>query len=51
MSEAINVPVLGIIETWRISQKNYQKINITFWKEGARNLSEDLDVAFLGECR
>jgi hypothetical protein len=32
-----------------VNQKNYQKINITFWKRRRKKSSEDLDVAFLGE--
>jgi Mrp family chromosome partitioning ATPase len=30
-------------------QKNYLKISIIFWKEGAKDLAEDLNVPFLGE--
>ncbi|MDI5889383.1 Mrp/NBP35 family ATP-binding protein [Flavobacterium yafengii] len=51
MSEAINVPVLGIIENMayftpeELSENKYY----IFGKEGARNLSEDLGVPFLGE--
>jgi ATP-binding protein involved in chromosome partitioning len=42
LSEAINVPVLGIIETWLIlRQKNYLT-SITFWKRRSKNLAEDL---------
>ena len=51
MSDAVQVPVLGIVENKLIlHQKNYQIINIIFFgKEGARNLAEDLDVRMLGE--
>jgi hypothetical protein len=38
------------LKTWLISrQKNYLKISIIFWKEGAKDLAEDLNVPFLGE--
>lgn len=51
MSEAINVPVLGIIENMAYFTPEELPDNkyYIFGKEGARNLSEDLDVAFLGE--
>ena len=51
MSEAINVPVLGIIENMAYFTPEELPENkyYIFGKEGARNLSEDLDVAFLGE--
>jgi len=56
MSEAINVPVLGIIENMAyftpevpiaigIPENKYY----IFGKEGAKNLAEDLNVPFLGE--
>lgn len=51
MSEAINVPVLGIIENMayfspaELPQNKYY----IFGKEGAKNLAEDLDVPLLGE--
>ena len=51
LSEAINVPVLGIIENMAYftpaelpSNKYY-----IFGQHGAKNLAEDLDVPFLGE--
>ncbi|MFV8360409.1 P-loop NTPase [Flavobacterium sp. LS1P3] len=60
MSEAINVPVLGIIEnmayfTPEDSSESEQAKQLLenkyyiFGKEGARNLAEDLEVPFLGE--
>ena len=60
MSEAINVPVLGIIEnmayfTPEDSSESEQAKQLPenkyyiFGKEGARNLAEDLSVPFLGE--
>lgn len=60
MSEAINVPVLGIIEnmayfTPEDSSESEQAKQLPenkyyiFGKEGARNLAEDLEVPFLGE--
>ncbi|RTZ04403.1 MRP family ATP-binding protein [Flavobacterium bomense] len=60
LSEAINVPVLGIIEnmayfTPEDSSESEQAKQFPenkyyiFGKEGARNLAEDLDVPFLGE--
>ncbi len=51
MSEAINVPVLGIIENmaYFLPEELPENKYYIFGKEGARNLSEDLDVAFLGE--
>ena len=60
MSEAINVPVLGIIEnmayfTPEDSSESEQAKQLPenkyyiFGKEGARNLADDLSVPFLGE--
>jgi ATP-binding protein involved in chromosome partitioning len=51
MSEAINVPVLGIIENMAYFSPEELPENkyYIFGKEGARNLAEDLDVPFLGE--
>lgn len=51
MSEAINVPVLGIIENMAYFTPEELPENkyYIFGKEGARNLSEDLEVPFLGE--
>ncbi len=51
MSEAINVPVLGIIENMAYFTPEELPDNkyYIFGKEGARNLAEDLDVPFLGE--
>jgi hypothetical protein len=45
LSEAINVPVLELLETWRISRRVTRKQILHLWKR-LRNL-EDLDVAFL----
>jgi ATP-binding protein involved in chromosome partitioning len=42
MSEAINVPVLGIIENMAyFTQKNYPKISIIFWKRRSERSAED----------
>lgn len=51
LSEAINVPVLGIIENMAYFTPEELPENkyYIFGKEGARNLAEDLDVPFLGE--
>ncbi|MFV5701683.1 P-loop NTPase [Flavobacterium sp. XS2P12] len=51
MSEAINVPVLGIIENMAYFTPEELPENkyYIFGKEGARNLAEDLEVPFLGE--
>ncbi|AWG24985.1 Mrp/NBP35 family ATP-binding protein [Flavobacterium kingsejongi] len=51
MSDSINVPVLGIIENMAYFTPEELPENkyYIFGKEGARNLAEDLDVAFLGE--
>lgn len=51
LSEAINVPVLGIIENMAYFTPEELPENkyYIFGKEGARNLAEDLGVAFLGE--
>ena len=49
--ESINVPVLGIIENMAYfipPELPDNKYHI-FGKDGARNLSEDLDIPFLGE--
>ncbi|SHF89191.1 ATP-binding protein involved in chromosome partitioning [Flavobacterium segetis] len=51
MSDAINVPVLGIIENMAYftpEELPNNKYHI-FGKEGAKNLADDLDVPFLGE--
>lgn len=57
LSDAINVPVLGIIENMAyftpvvpiaIGSQKPEKIYI-FGQEGAKNLAEDLQVPFLGE--
>ena len=51
LSESINVPVLGIIENMayftplELPENKYY----IFGKEGAQNLAQDLNVAFLGE--
>jgi ATP-binding protein involved in chromosome partitioning len=51
MSEAINVPVLGIIENMAYFTPEELPTNkyYIFGKEGAKDLAEDLGVAFLGE--
>ena len=51
MSDAINVPVLGIIENMAYFTPEELPENkyYIFGKEGARNLAEDLGVPFLGE--
>ena len=49
--ESINVPVLGIIENMAYFTPEELPNNkyFIFGKEGAKNLSEDLKVPFLGE--
>jgi len=51
MSEAINVPVLGIIENMAYFTPEELPENkyYIFGKEGAKNLADDLEVSFLGE--
>jgi ATP-binding protein involved in chromosome partitioning len=51
LSEAINVPVLGIIENMAYFTPEELPNNkyYIFGKEGAKDLAQDLDVAFLGE--
>ncbi|AOW08447.1 Mrp/NBP35 family ATP-binding protein [Flavobacterium gilvum] len=51
MSEAINVPVLGIVENMAYFTPEELPNNkyYIFGKEGAKDLAEDLNVAFLGE--
>ena len=51
LSEAINVPVLGIIENMAYFTPEELPNNkyYIFGKEGARDLAQDLGVAFLGE--
>ena len=51
MSDSINVPVLGIIENMAYFTPEELPNNkyYIFGKEGAKNLSEDLKVPFLGE--
>jgi ATP-binding protein involved in chromosome partitioning len=51
MSEAINVPVLGIIENmaYFTPEELLENKYYIFGKEGAKNLAEDLNVPFLGE--
>ena len=51
LSEAINVPVLGIIENMAYFTPEELPENkyYIFGNEGAKNLSEDLGVPFLGE--
>ena len=51
LSEAINVPVLGIIENMAYftpEELQHTKYYI-FGKEGAKNLAQDLNIPFLGE--
>lgn len=50
-SDSINVPVLGIIENMAYFTPEELPENkyYIFGKEGAKNLSEDLEVPFLGE--
>jgi ATP-binding protein involved in chromosome partitioning len=50
-SEAINVPVIGIIENMAYFSPEELPNNkyYIFGKEGAKNLAEDLQVPFLGE--
>lgn len=51
LSEAINVPVLGIIENMAYFTPEELPENkyYIFGQEGAKNLAEDLEVPFLGE--
>lgn len=51
MSEAINIPVLGIIENMAYFTPEELPNNkyYIFGREGAKNLAEDLGVTFLGE--
>ncbi len=51
MSDAINVPVLGVIENMSYFTPEELPNNkyYIFGKEGAKDLAEDLNVAFLGE--
>ena len=51
LSDSINVPVLGIIENMAYFTPEELPNNkyYIFGKEGAKNLSEDLQVPFLGE--
>jgi len=51
LSEAINVPVLGIIENMAYFTPEELPNNkyYIFGKEGAKNLAQDLQVPFLGE--
>lgn len=51
MSEAINVPVLGIVENMAYFTPEELPNNkyYIFGKEGAKDLAQDLGVAFLGE--
>lgn len=51
MSESINVPVLGIIENMAYFTPEELPENkyYIFGHEGAKNLSRDLEVPFLGE--
>ena len=51
LSEAINVPVLGIIENmaYFTPEELPQNKYYIFGQEGAKNLADDLEVPFLGE--
>jgi ATP-binding protein involved in chromosome partitioning len=51
LSEAINVPVLGIIENmaYFTPQELPENKYYIFGQEGAKNLATDLNVPFLGE--
>jgi ATP-binding protein involved in chromosome partitioning len=51
LSEAINVPVLGIVENMAYFTPEELPTNkyYIFGKEGAKDLADDLGVAFLGE--
>lgn len=51
LSDAINVPVLGIIENMAYFTPEELPENkyYIFGKEGARNLADDLNIPFLGE--
>ncbi|HWS59358.1 MAG TPA: P-loop NTPase, partial [Flavobacterium sp.] len=51
LSDAINVPVLGIIENMAYFTPEELPNNkyYIFGKEGAKNLAEDLNVPFIGE--
>jgi ATP-binding protein involved in chromosome partitioning len=51
LSEAINIPVLGIVENMAYFTPEELPNNkyYLFGKEGAKNLAEDLQVPFLGE--
>ena len=51
LSEAINVPVLGIIENMAYFTPDELPANkyYIFGKEGAKDLAQDLGVSFLGE--
>jgi len=51
MSDAINVPVLGIVENMAYFTPEELPNNkyYIFGKEGAKDLAQDLNVAFLGE--
>jgi ATP-binding protein involved in chromosome partitioning len=49
MSEAINVPVLGIIENMAyFTPEELPENKYYFWKRRSKNLAEDLGVPFLG---
>jgi ATP-binding protein involved in chromosome partitioning len=51
VSEAINVPVLGIIENmaYFVPEELPDNKYYIFGKEGAKNLADELQVPFLGE--
>ena len=51
LSDAINVPVLGIIENmaYFCTPENPTQKHYIFGQHGAKNLAEDLEIPFLGE--
>ena len=49
--ENINIPILGIVEnmSYYIPDSKTQEKHYIFGKDGAKNMSEDFDIPFLGE--
>ena len=49
--ENINIPILGIVEnmSYYIPDLKTQEKHYIFGKDGAKNMSEDFDIPFLGE--
>ena len=49
--ENINIPVLGIVEnmSYYIPDSKTQEKHYIFGKDGAKNMSDDFDIPFLGE--